>query len=285
MKRACYTPAEDERIRAVWPDVPALAAELGREPASVVTRALRLDLPRRIIQRPYTEAELQIVRDRYATEGAKPIARDLGRGQSAIVALAGRLGLVCLRPWTADEDQAIRQMKQEGRSQKEIAVALGRTVSAAAKRIQFLGLAKPLFDPIAHRAKLTRLHQPGSNPGPETRWARARIRMGEHGWPPDLNPKEIAILNALQRGPQTRKAISLSIGERVDLDERKRLRTHGGISAMARLLARGIVARLRLQNGRQCTHVYTLTAAAIENRGRYQGVQEFNQQQAERRPA
>lgn len=275
-----YTPEEDKAIRASWPDVVAIAAELGRTELAVRARGRKLGLPcpSGRPKRPFTDDERQAVRDRYGSEGAKPLARDLGRTRADIVALAARLGVGFdgLRRWTAEDDRRLVELRQAGATSAAIAEELGRSASAVNKRAEALDLTKPGYDKDARRRQLVMPRQVSAS-GCEVRWARVRLRLGEHGWPPDLNPKEVAILNSLTtRGPQTRPVLSASIGEPVSRPLYKRLMTHGGRSAVARLLARGLVARLFLTNGRKRTTVYTLTRSAMEQRGTFQSVASFN---------
>lgn len=277
MKWQRYSSSDLAYIREHWPDVQGIAAALNRTRAGITMRGLKLGLPcpSGCPKRPFTEAEVQAVRDRYAAEGPVPLAREMGRKPADIVGLAGRLGVHCWTHWTREEDQRLIDLCQRKLTNREIAAALGRSIPSIGKRKQALGLTVALYNPEARRRQLITLHQASNPIGSEVRWARERLALGEHGWPPDLNPKEIAILNSLQaNGPQNRRTLAKSIGE--PMTRRRVLSTHGGTSAMSRLLARGLVTRCRLRNGRKCIVIYTLTAFALANKGKHQSVESFN---------
>ena len=70
------------------------------------------------------------------------------------------------RPWTADEDAALRALCLEGRSQREIGRRLGRAVSSVGCRIRVLGC--PVRPPE---------RRPQDRPGPPT-------------WPADLHYRD-----------------------------------------------------------------------------------------------
>jgi hypothetical protein len=279
--RSHYSAREDRIIRAQWPYVAAIAELLGRTENAVRGRARKLGLPCASgkPKRLFTDAEREIIRARYTAEGAIPLARELGRTRADIVSIAGRLGVRFdgLWPWTAQDDATLRDMVQRKIPNPQMAAKLNRTPAAVNKRKEFLGLTVQLYDPAVRRNTLLKAHECGRSLSVEIRWARRRIALGEHGWHPDLNPKEIAILTSLlNHGPQSRENLSLSIGEPPTRPLRKRLMTHGGRSAMARLMARGLVARLRMSRSREYLYIYTLTAMALKLRGTFQSVNEFN---------
>jgi len=275
--RRNYSPAEDDVIRSRWPDVDAIAAQLGRTRLAVGARGKKLNLPwRRTPIRRFSAAERQAVIDRYPTEGAKPLAREFGRTREDLVAFAQRIGVIFHRRWSADEDRRLIALKRAAKSLPAIADELGRTLSAVSKRAELLGLTALHYDPEQRRRELVATRRPPRQTC-EIRWAKARMAMGEHGWPPDLNPKELAILDSLWRnGPQSRRNLATSIGEPKTRNPHKLLMTHGGRSSMARLLARGLVACLPMQDGRSRVFVYTLTAVAMQSRGTFGSVTAFN---------
>lgn len=64
------------------------------------------------------------------------------------------------RPWTSGEDEILRSMREEDLSRPMIAQRLERTVTAVAKRIERLSLAKPYFEWTPERdAELRRLRE------------------------------------------------------------------------------------------------------------------------------
>lgn len=273
-----FNEEENRIIRENWPNLRHLARILGRTVNAIRRRATKLGLPSASGQRRrlFSDADREMIRSRYRTEGAKPLAREMGRDRNCIVALAQRMGVVCIRRWTEAEDRRLMQLLQAGKKHAEIVVQMGRSYSAIAKRAQEVGMARRLFSPAARRQSLITIISPRPL-GSEARWARERIALGEHGWPPDMNPKEVRILESLRKcGPQSRRALALSIGEPATRDPRKFLMTHGGCSAMARVMARGLVARMRINRDRKVVYVYTLTTAAMKQFGTFGSVRAFN---------
>lgn len=274
-----YSVEDDDAIRAGWPDIRGIAASIDRTFFSIRARGRKLGLPNASgrVARPYTDADRQLVMERYPSEGAKPLARDLGRSRACIVSLADRLGVRHHRPWTTKEHARFLELHRAGVTAAAIGKELDRTEAAIAKRVQDSGLSVPLYD-LDARLRELRAPQPIRDNFIEARWAKARLALGEHGWPPDLNPKEIKILDSLERnGPQTRRVLATSIGEPADRNHEKLLMTHGGRSSMARLLARGLVAKLNMNNGRRKQiRVYVLTRGAEAARGKFQTVESFN---------
>jgi len=286
-----YTADDDQLIRDAWPCLDGLARSMGRRRSSLSARGRKLGLPRQVVHRRFSESDRQLIVERYPEEGPQQLARELGRSVGTIVGLAGRLGAQVFTRWSAEDDARFAELRKRGKGHKEISIEINRSEFACAKRSQALGLSRPHFDPVAVRKRNLQQHVLG-HMGPETRWARERIALGEHGWPPDLNPKEIAILNSLlTRGAQERKILALSIGEPPTRNPKKFLMTHGGISAMARIMTRGLVTRLRLdvgrgekKRGRRMIYIYALTATALAARGTYQSVNDFNHLIAAKRP-
>lgn len=274
-----YSDAEEQVFRDLWPDYRAVSARLGRTINAVRRHATKLRLTRKGSKhRKFTEAERELVRRRYPSEGAKPIAIDLGRKSADIVSVAQRMGVLCdrVRRWTADDNARLIEMRAKGFTAPQIAIAMGRTLCSIRTRAQTLKLTKPGYDAAARRRMLIGPHQLGGL-GPEVRWARARLALGEHGWQPDLNPKEVAILQSLaSRGPQTRRNLATTLGEPLTRNPKKLLMTHGGVSAMARLMARGLVARCFISHLRKRVYIYALTSGALESRGKYKSVESYN---------
>ncbi len=277
-QRNPWTPEQEQRLREAWPDYRPLAAEFGRTLIAVRARARQLKLPPMIVQRAYTPEELEAIRQRYPNEGAVELAREQGRKAAYVVAVALRLGLTYRRRWTPEEDRELLRLHRERTPYAQIGKALDRSICAVAKRIADHGLATPQrSDRDKRRRKLRALHEP-SNSGCEQRWARERLALGEHGWPPDLNPKEVKILNLIaERGPMTRRKLSEAVGEPRSDNVRYQLRTHGGRSAVARLLARRLLVRVMVQGeGRRRASVYAIPLDAQQQRGTWQSVADFN---------
>ena len=278
-----WTPEEDQRLKDAWPDYRAAAAALGRPPLGCVRRAEKLRLPKLGTPvRRYSEAEYEAIRQRYPKEGSVRLAMDLGRAPGSIVAVAAHLGVSFHRRWTSDEDRLLKGLHREKKSYRQISTRLDRSTSAIGKRLQDLGLTHR-YDPAQRRRKLAAIHEPGPS-SVETRWARVRLKLGEHGWPPDLNPKEIKILNGIaERGPMTRRQLAELTDEPRAHDVRYQLRGHGGRSAIARLLARRLLVRVIIQGeSRHRAAVYAMPLDAQARRGTFPTVAEFNEPIASR---
>jgi hypothetical protein len=80
-----------------------------------------------------------VVRARYFTDGAAPIAADLGVTVAAVFHRASRLGLLKSRPWTEGDDKAMRELWGE-MNLRALAKHIGRTQAAVYTRGQILGL-------------------------------------------------------------------------------------------------------------------------------------------------
>lgn len=228
--------------------------------------------------RPFSSSELAAVVARYPDEGAIALAEEFGRKRGDIVSVAGRLGVHCnlVRRWTAELDSKLAELVLTKRTYVQIAALIDRTPTAVGKRVQTLGLCAYRLDREKRRVEARLLQRPDRG-GARSRWAKERIALGEHGWPPDLNPKEVLILETLRvRGPMSRRNLSLAIGESPRLSKKHTLRTHSGMSVMTRVQARSLVARLTLQQRRKRVIIFTLTANALVSHGTHETVTEFN---------
>lgn len=90
-------------------------------------------------QRPWSETEYAAVRERYRSDGAKSLARELGRSVPSVCKCAKRLGIVKLERWTEREDEQLRMFWGE-RPIRELSRILGRPESGIYLRAGKLGI-------------------------------------------------------------------------------------------------------------------------------------------------
>jgi hypothetical protein len=96
-------------------------------------------MSRPLTSRPWTKAEVCLLRERYATEGAKAIALELGRTWRSVTMRAKRLQLVHVRRWTWKDDDQLR-IDWGIHPMEHIAKTLNRTTYGVYCRAQALGL-------------------------------------------------------------------------------------------------------------------------------------------------
>ena len=170
-------------------------------------------MPRRF----WTDAERQAVRDRYGKMPTMELAALLKRTERQVYAQATILGLTNPFRWPRETVEAVRQCHAEGLSDVDIGLRLGLTRNQV------------------HGIRYGRLHLPpneqacveASRCGVRTQYARLGIRTAgelralsyrryaiENGWPEDLRPREVQILNALAgRGvPMSKPELAQAIG-------------------------------------------------------------------------
>jgi hypothetical protein len=114
------------------------------------------------------------------------------------------------------------------------------------------------YSPAARAGFQRRLARDGVASLVEIRWRNARAKLAPHGWPEDLRPREVQILDLLwQRGPQTRRQMCVALGLPWK-GSRRSLKAHGGGSYLGALMRRGLVI---------CLGKCVRTAAAVKRRG------------------
>jgi hypothetical protein len=224
--------------------------------------------------RPWSPAETALARRLYLA-GARvdEIARRLDRSPTSIYRRACSLGLRRRRRTEVDAAflETVRRLAALGRTDPEIAAELGcdrHTVSGRRKR---MGLASNAYG-ARHRAKIAASAREQCR-----RWGVAnlgairsrvfRLRAQQAGWPGDLRPRAVQILDALaDRGPLTRRELAKAIGVPWNgTSASLRSRDPGG-SYLAYLIARGLVVSLgRVARGvgrGGSSQLYSLSLAA-----------------------
>lgn len=171
-------------------------------------------------RRAWTEREIEVVRAEWGRFTAAEIGAPLERSASQVYLLVRRLGLA-KRVRTSEERaelaQLIRRRHAEGWSDSEIAREAGCSREWAGEVRLGLGLPSNK-DNERHRRRVAQktreqLATAGLSSLAELRLERWRAYARESGWPDDLGPRYVQILNLLhQHGPQTKRQLSDRMG-------------------------------------------------------------------------
>jgi hypothetical protein len=281
-----WSPADDEVLRASWGKVNtgALAKRLGRSPSALKQRAGRLTLD---AERCYTDAEKQVVRDLYATHTAAQIAERVhgnARCALAIYRLAAKLGLRKCAHWSPEEMARVGAAVAQGGTDAAVAVRLNLTREQVTHIRNRLKLPRNDADVLEARrgAVRTQYAALGVKNGGELRALAYRNFARANGWPEDLPPRAVQILNVLAgRGPTTRRQLAEAIGMPTDQVGRNgypmylkasahssTMRGHGSYTSL--LLALNLITELRRaggpgsgKQGARLPSLYSLTPEAI----------------------
>lgn len=213
-------------VRDSYGQVPTadLAETVGRTIEQVRDMARKLRVTRPIARaQPWTREDLDVLRRDYGKRPARAIAADLGRTVDGVyrAAFLHNLG-VNIIPWTKAETKALESRNKEGWSDTEIAAELRRDRHAVSARRKTLGLpcnaygervCKKISAGFQRQCERLGLSGPA-----ELRTAAFRRFARESGWPEDLCPREVQILNLLaDRGvPMTRMEMATAMGMRTD---------------------------------------------------------------------
>ena len=207
-----------------------------------------------ITRRFWTPAECEYLRVcRAAKVPAEIIAKYLpGRTARSVWQQARKLGLSVPQKFRApDMVEFIRSRNALGWSDSEIAAARGVDRHAVGHVRQELGL--PLNRASEHvRAKVAaktaeQLRAAGLPSMAHLRIESFKARARAAGWPEDLRPRAVQILNAIwDRGPMTRRELATAIGMRTDYGGKHEIRkilmsNDPEGSYTAHLIARGLL--------------------------------------------
>jgi hypothetical protein len=198
---------------------------------------------------PAMQAALTIA---YRLEPVEVIAEAPGVSVSSVYQTAKRIGLSIPRPRVTRARLAqIRRLSLQGLTDTEIAPLVGLCRSEVSRQRRRMKL--PPSAAGLKRAQLQAVRSQCATLGiaapTELRSRAYRLFAQESGWPEDLRPREVQILNALAaRGvPMTRRELSEAIGMRTDREDRPGhvalLSGNGpGGTYTASLLRRGLLA-------------------------------------------
>jgi hypothetical protein len=228
-----------------------IAERLGRTVASVRSRSKLLKL---VPDRRWSDAEKQFAIEQRGKLTIDQIAEQLGRSRSAIYQLWDRLNL-CERQQDSRPLQAfIREKHPLGWSDAEMAAAwsaehpeytVGREWVMELRRDK-LGLPHNAYSQHRRRRVAEKTKEQLAKAGlPSIGHLRARAFQqfaARHGWPADLRPRAVQILDLLyQRGPHTRRQIFDAIGMPWKGSRKSLVSNDPEGSYLAHLAARGLI--------------------------------------------
>lgn len=228
----------------------------------------------RFKRRPWTALESARVRRDYGRMPVTQIAAALRRTPSSVYQHARLLGLT-KSPWIdwARLDTELRRLQAQGWTDREIAVELrriaGREIArkTVGNRRGALGLPHNGFSEHSRRTVATKTRKQLDRAGVATlaelrvkAWGDAARRCG---WPRNLRPRHVQILNVLyQRGPMTRRQIADAVGMTWKGSRKSLVSNDPEGTYLWHLVRRGLVVRLpRMVKGigkGRSTHLYTL---------------------------
>jgi hypothetical protein len=224
MSEASWTSRDKSYVRRSYGKRPTreIAAKLGRTVSGIRCLAKRLGVRTREL---FTAAELAFIREASGKLAVPEIARKLGRSQSSVHQRRAKMGLSCRRVPMVGFVSFLRQQHAAGWSDAEIASAWSarfpdrRTLErhTVGQYRERLGLPHNAYSDHRRRRVAERTQQQLAAAGlPSIGWLRKeafRKRAIAAGWPGDLRPRAVQILNALwDRGPMTRPEIAKAIG-------------------------------------------------------------------------
>lgn len=227
-------------------------------------------------RRRWEPYEIAFVRDVAGRAIVPDLARVLRRSESSVHQLRGRLGLMRRRRTFGPAfDAFVRAKHALGWSDTETSVAWGCERHTVCDRRKRLGIGHNAYSDHRRQRVRERTREQLRAAGLPT-LAAVRVRaFGDYaaaaGWPRDLRPRHVQILDALWRiGPMTRRQLADAVG--MPWKGSRRSLTSNDIegSYLAHLQARGMVTRLIKAvrgPGRGKRHgntdLYLLTPAAV----------------------
>lgn len=212
---------------------------------------------------PYTTAELVVLRQAFGQRSAARVAKQLGRTASGVYQAWARLGLSTRRRDPKPLQRFIRPKHRLGWSDNEIATAWNaehpdqpinrRWISEVRRRLG-LGsnrMSKHCRSRVAEKTK-EQCSKAGVKSLAEVRRLAYDKFAKSHGWPSDLRPRAVQIMDLLyQYGPHTRRQITASIGMSWRGSRKSLSSNDPEGSYLAHLTARGLVVRsLKAVKGR-----------------------------------
>lgn len=273
MSRGFWTAERDARLRREYPTCASLAdlaISLGVSYNALRARAHRLG----ILRRPFwSEEEKDTLRRLYGSVPALEVARQMGRTLKQVYQQADAMGLG--REYPEQDRDLWRRLHAQGYSDEEIASQGGHNRHTVARWRRQEGLSANTFSERrigrVREKTVAQLQTAGLSSLAEVRSLAFRGFADRHGWPADLRPRHVQILNLLAGAgvPLDRQQIAAGIGLPW-IGSRKSLcsRDPEG-SYLAHLAARGLVLRLFrarrvLGEGKGRTRdLYTLGPAAL----------------------
>lgn len=230
--------------------------------------------------RPWTKVEKELMHGLYGHDPAADLALLLSRSVGQIYQAAERFGLTePRRKFTPAMEATLRRRHAEGWTDVAIAAELGIDRKWLQSRRARLGLPANMEAVLEARRRSvrTQYERLGIATGGDLRRLAFRRFARANGWPEDLRPREVQILNVLAaRGvPMSRLELAAAIGMRTD-----RMGSNGTLALLgscngpggtytASLMRRGLVVSLgRLatvmgQGKGRSRHLYALGPLAL----------------------
>jgi len=216
----------------------------------------------------WTDEETAFLRQHYRKKPARLIAAQLGLTERKVYAKADHIGLcISQRIKAPGFVEYFKRKHAEGWSDSEIARAKRvdrHAVTALRKRLNLPpnALSQHRRDQVRQKTK-EQLKKAGLPTLAALRADAFRRRARQAGWPEDLRPRAVQILNLIwERGPQTRKQIAAAIGLPWRGSRNSLLSNDPEGTYLANLMARGLVISLgRIAVGKGTGHsccVYSL---------------------------
>ncbi len=284
--RVTWTPAQSRRFVEAYGTVPSkqLQAELGRSKTYLQRLANLIGIGHH--RKFFTDDEKAQVKALHATHTAEQIQQIVFDGEKSlrqVYALIHRIGCPRKWPrWPVSVLARIRELHGQGLTDADIArrmPEMGKDFFGRRRAVSILR-ANRLKLPVnaaavleAHRrAQRTQFARLGLKTAGELRVWSYRRYARENGWPEDLRPRCVQVLNVLaSKGAMTRLAIHLAIGmsvRRIAESQRHALSSNDPEgSYLAHLMARGLVAPLkRAVKGKgigTSVNLYMLTGQAL----------------------
>lgn len=235
-------------------------------------------------KRPWTIDDLITLRELYGRKTAKQLGRQLGRSASAVMLKANALGLSRRYGAPAGLLDFIRQQHAAGYLDTDIhsqwMANHGQLYPVDRKSIRNYraGLGLPVNSERrlqrrrdAHRKQLETMGIASLQVLAVRRQRRAALQSG---WPLDLSPLEVRIMDALQDGQfRTRREIAEAIGARCEKQRTWFKCRRGTKTALGNLVVRGLVrrtaGRTRKGHGKGATaYEYWIPLDVLRNRKR-----------------
>lgn len=198
-------------------------------------------------RRIWTESEKRVVRSLYRSIPASAIAAKIGRTDRQVYCAARNLGLCDPNLFNApDMQDFIRAKNAEGWSDSEIARARNVDRHAVTRSRKLMGLPFNRFSEHCIGKVRAKTQEQLSKAGlPSMAYLRIKSfqdRARAAGWPADLRPRAVQILNSLwDRGPMTRREIADVIGMPWNGSRKSLLSRDPEGTYLAHLKARGLV--------------------------------------------
>lgn len=271
-----WTTSDEQLLREQYGKVPTaqIASAMGRTVKSVTSRAKVLKIRTRELLTP---EQIERIRQLHGTMTARQIAQSIGRSLSAVHNACHRLALGRgTRVFHGEAFAAfVREKHALGWSDTAIAAAYGERIGRVVDRHSVtrwrdkLGLPSVLHS--EHQRNQVRektaeqLKAAGVASLAELRGQVFRERAAAAGWPEDLRPRAVQILNALwERGPMTRMQIAEAIGMPWKGSRKSLTSNDPEGSYLAHLMSRGLVivmkraAKVTGQGKGRSQNVYSL---------------------------